>query len=80
VDPEIPDPYVFNLPDPDLDPSLFVLIRIWVRIRILPSTRKKSKKNLDFYHFVTFIFEDWCKCTLISCKPLTKKQDPDPNP
>ncbi len=32
---------VFGLPDPD--PSLFV------RIRILPSTGEKSKKNLDFY-------------------------------
>jgi hypothetical protein len=35
-----------GLPDPD--PSLFV------RIRILPSSSIKSKKNLDFYCFVTF--------------------------
>jgi hypothetical protein len=31
----------------DPDPSLFV------RIRILPSSSKNSKKNLDFYCFVT---------------------------
>ncbi len=34
--------------------------------RILSSTNKKIKKNLDFYCFVTslwlFIFEEWCKC------------------
>jgi hypothetical protein len=33
---------------PDLDPSFFV----W--IRILPSSSKNSKNNLDFYCFVTF--------------------------
>jgi len=40
--------------------------RIFVRIRILPSTSKTMKKNLDFYRVVTylwlFIFEEWCKC------------------
>jgi hypothetical protein len=47
-----PDPY-----DPtDLDPSLFVRFRIW--IRILPSSEKK-KVNLGFYllfcdFFMTF--------------------------
>jgi hypothetical protein len=40
-----------GLPDPD--PSLFVRIRIWIWIRILPSTSKKIKNNLDFYYFVT---------------------------
>ncbi len=40
------------LPDPHPDPSLFV--RIGIRIRILPSTSKKSKKNLNLYYFVTF--------------------------
>jgi hypothetical protein len=39
----------FDLPDPDplvrgMDPE---------RIRILPSLSKNSKKNLDFYSFVT---------------------------
>jgi hypothetical protein len=42
----------------DPDPSLFVQTRIW----ILLSSSKKSKKNLDFYCFMTslrlFIFED----------------------
>ncbi len=46
---------VLGLPNP----SLFVQIRI----RILPSSRKTSEKNLDFYCFVTslwlFIFDDW---------------------
>jgi hypothetical protein len=31
----------------DQDPSLFV--RIWIRIWILSSSSKKSKKNLDIY-------------------------------
>ncbi len=38
--------------------------------RILSSTSKKMKKNLDFYCFATslwlFIFEEWCKCTVSS--------------
>ncbi len=38
-----------------------------IRIRILLSASKNSKKNLDSYCFVTsfglFIFEIWCKCT-----------------
>jgi hypothetical protein len=38
-------PYVFG--PPYLDPTLFVRIRI----QILPSTSKKSKKPLDFYYF-----------------------------
>ncbi len=37
-----PDPCVLGLQDPD--PSLFVRIRIW--IRILPSSSRKSRKNL----------------------------------
>jgi hypothetical protein len=42
-------------PDPkDLD--RFWAIPVWIRNRILPSTSKKSKKNLDFYCFVTFGF------------------------
>jgi hypothetical protein len=48
----------------DLDLLLFDQIRIWIyiRIRILPSTSKKSKKNLDFYQYLTsyllFYFEN----------------------
>jgi hypothetical protein len=41
-----------GLQDPDLDPSLFL------RIRILPLTSEKSKKNLDFHCFGSFNFED----------------------
>jgi len=37
-----------SLPYPD--PPLVVRIEI----RILPSSSKKSKKNLDFYYFLTF--------------------------
>ncbi len=47
-------PYKFlGLSDPD--PSLFV--QIW--IRILLSSSKKSKKNLDFYRFATFFIFDF---------------------
>jgi hypothetical protein len=39
---------------PDLDPSLFVRIRIWlqIRIRILLARSKKRKKKIDFYNFM----------------------------
>jgi hypothetical protein len=37
-----------HLPGPDLDPSLLV------RIRIIPSSSKNSKKNLDFLLFCDF--------------------------
>ncbi len=65
---------------------------VQIRIQILPSTSKKSKKNLDFYYFcdffLIFFLWNWCKCTfkkylkktlflLASCQPLTKKQDPE---
>jgi hypothetical protein len=43
----------------DLDWSLFCMD---LGIRILPSTSKISKKNLDFYYFVPFLYL-WCKCT-----------------
>ncbi len=43
------------------------LSEVWIWIRILLSSRKISKKNLDSYCFVTsfglFVFEKWCKCT-----------------
>jgi hypothetical protein len=44
-----------GLLEPDPDPSEEVWIRIWLRIRIwiLLSPSKKSKKNLDSYCFVT---------------------------
>jgi hypothetical protein len=52
-----------SLLDPDL--LLFDQIRIWIYIRILPSTSKKSKKNLDFYKYLTsyLLFTFTCKCT-----------------
>ncbi len=50
--------------------------QVRLRLRILPSSSKNSKKNLDFYCFVTslwlFIFEEWCKFTGIP------NLDPDP--
>jgi hypothetical protein len=36
-----------GLPDPD------PLVRAWIRILILLSSCKNSKKNLDFFYFVT---------------------------
>ncbi len=61
---------LLGLQDPDLDPLLLV------RIRILPSSSKKSKKNLDFYGSPTslllFIVEDRCKNVLSK----SKKQKP----
>jgi hypothetical protein len=43
------------------------LSEVWIWIRILLSSSKNSKKNLDFYRFVTYfglyIFEKLCKCT-----------------
>jgi len=51
----------------------------WIRIRILISLRKYSKKNLDFYCFVTsfwlFIFVKWCKSTFkkVKCRKTFKK-------
>jgi hypothetical protein len=35
-------------------PDMAALLFCTARIRILPSTSKKRKKNLDFYYFVTF--------------------------
>ncbi len=55
------------------------LSEVWIRIRILLSSSRNSKKNLDFYCFVTsfwlFIFGKWCKCSsflLESCRSTTK--------
>ncbi len=52
-----------GLLNPDPDP----LIRVWIRIRILLSSCKNTKKNLWFLLFCDsfwlFIFEKWCKCT-----------------
>ncbi len=43
--------------------------QVRIRLRILPSSSKNSKKNPDFYCFVTslwlFIFEGRCKCTTV---------------
>ncbi len=67
----------------------------FVRIRILPSTSKKSKKNLDFYYFVTafwlFISEsdNWyknvpskliCKKTYLLASCHPLTKKADPNP
>jgi hypothetical protein len=53
--PDPPDPRVLGLPDPDplvrgMDPDPDLL---WIRIRILLSSWKNSKKNLDSYYIVT---------------------------
>jgi hypothetical protein len=52
------DSYVFGPPGSGSE-SVIILFRI----RFLPSTSKKSTKNLDFYYFVTcfwlFIYENW---------------------
>jgi hypothetical protein len=45
-----------SIVNPDPDPSLFVRMRIWIRIRILPYSSKTSKKNLDFCCFVTSFY------------------------
>jgi hypothetical protein len=41
-----------GLPDPD---PLVRLSEVQIRIQILPSASKNSKKNLDFYSFVIFL-------------------------
>ncbi len=49
-----------------------VRIRIWIWIRILPSSSKNSKETLDLYCFETslwlFICEEWCNVPLKSKK------------
>jgi hypothetical protein len=54
------DPNVLGLPDPDYKSDVWIRIRI--RFRILLSSSKNSKKNLDSYCFVTsfglFILEN----------------------
>jgi hypothetical protein len=58
-----------GLPDPHPDPLVKARIRLW--IRILPSSSKNSKKNLDFFCFV-----------LTSLLLVTSVADlhPDPDP
>jgi hypothetical protein len=57
-----PDPHVFGPPG-----SGSISAEAWIRIRVLLSSSKNSKKNLDSYCFVTsfllFFFEKLCKCT-----------------
>jgi hypothetical protein len=51
----IPDPTFFHpgsVPDPP-DPHVFAFWASWINIRILLSLSKYSRKNLDFYCFVT---------------------------
>ncbi len=63
-------------PDPELDPYVLAFLGSWIylfevqirmRHRILLSSSKNCKKNLDCYCFVTslwlFNFEEWCKCS-----------------
>ncbi len=49
-----------------------ILWASWSRGRILLSSNKNSRKNLDSYCFVTslwlFILEKWCKCSLKSSR------------
>jgi hypothetical protein len=49
-----------------------------IQIRILPSSSKNSKKNLDIYCFVTslwlFIFEEWCNVPSKCNKQKTSKK------
>ncbi len=67
------------------------ILNLFVPIRILPSTSKKRKKNLDFYCFVTslwlFIFEDDENVPSKRNKHCwrfeghwRKEQDPEPDP
>jgi hypothetical protein len=71
------------------DPDLTLFVRIW----ILQSSSKISKKNFHFYCFVTslwlLILEEWCKCNLQKViSKITwhleghwrKEQDPVPDP
>ncbi len=57
------DPHVFGPPGSGSESTSQRYL--WIRLRILLSLSKNSKKNLDFYCFVTsvwlFIFEKWCK-------------------
>ncbi len=56
-----------GLPDPHPDP--LVTSNVPIRLRILPSSSKNSKKNLEFYCFLTcqwlLIFEEYLKCTSV---------------
>jgi hypothetical protein len=49
-DPDPPDPHVFG---PPRSSQVWIRILLWIRIRILLSSCKNSKKNLDFCYFVT---------------------------
>ncbi len=71
-----PDPYVFGHPGSGSAIQSY-------GIRILPSSSKKSKKNLDSYCFVTslwnFIFEKWCKCIIKKAKSRKTYGSADPD-
>jgi hypothetical protein len=51
ADPDSLDPYVLGLPDP----NSIVRDEVRIRIRNLLNLSKNSKKNLNFYCFVTFL-------------------------
>jgi hypothetical protein len=44
---------LFGHPDPDPLVRGMIRIRLWIRIRILLSSCKNNKKNLESYYFVT---------------------------
>ncbi len=46
------------------------VVRKWILIRILPST------SSYFWLLLTFIFEDWCKCTRVPSKSNKQKNLP----
>ncbi len=60
-------------------PVLWIRVRFWGLPDPDPSImKKKSKKNLNFYvlfcdFFVSFILEDWCKCTFKNYRNKQKK-------
>ncbi len=67
--------------------SVGPMSEIRIRIQMLLSSSKNSKKNIDSYCFVThvcLIFEKWCRKKNSFCGRLEghwrKKQDPDTHP
>jgi hypothetical protein len=60
----VPDPEFLGLPDPAL----------FLRIQILPSPSKKSKKTLDFYCFVTSLMTFLFLKTAVNVPTVRNKQ------
>jgi hypothetical protein len=53
--------------------ELWIRILLWIRIRILLSSCKNSKKNLDSYYFVT-LFDFLCLKNDVNVASKSKKQ------